>query len=502
MTPKQRVKRNIDWIEKHCRVPEGKDVGKPIVLRPFQREDIRKVYGNPHGTRSAILSRGRKNAKTAEAGFLLLLHLCGPEAIPNSQLYSTAQSREQAAILFNLAAKMVRMSPDLSEYVVVRDSGKQLFCPELGTIYRALSAEATTAHGLSPVFAVHDELGQVRGPRSPLYEAVETGMSAHESPLSIVISTQAPTDADLLSVLIDDAKTGHDPRVVLVLHTADMDADPFAEDTIRQANPAFGDFQNAKEVLAMAENARRMPSREAEYRNLILNQRIQMHNPLISRSVWESCGEEPEPFGSETVYGGLDLSARTDLTAAVFVFDRNGKRHVHPYFWMPEQGIAERSRIDRVPYDVWAKQGYLRTTPGASIDYEYVIADLADVLENTDLGCIAFDRWRIDVFKKELDRAGMPWEMIPHGQGYKDMSPAVDSLEADLLNGRLCHGMHPVLTMCAANAVATHSPAGDRKMDKHRANGRIDGMVALAMAITAANGHAVEEYAMGRLIAL
>src|SRR5690606_16530705 len=212
---------------------------------------------NLHGTRRAIISFGRKNVKTALAAFLLLLHLCGPEAVANRQLYSAAQSREQAAILFSLAAKIVRMSPELSQFIGIRDTAKQLYCPELGTLYRALSAEASTALGLSPAFIVHDELGQVKGPRSELYEALETATAAQENPLSIVISTQAPTDADLLSVLIDDAKEASDPRVRLFLYTADIEADPFEEATIRQANPAFGDFQNADEVLAMAADAKR-----------------------------------------------------------------------------------------------------------------------------------------------------------------------------------------------------------------------------------------------------
>jgi phage terminase large subunit-like protein len=451
-------------------------------LRPWQRRDIRKIYDNPYGTRRAFLSFGRKNAKTTFSAFLLLLHLCGPEAVPNSQLFSAAQSREQAAVLFALAAKMVRMSESLSAYVVIRDSGKQLAYPELGTLYRALSAEASTAFGLSPVFVVHDELGQVKGPRSTLYEALETAVAAHENPLSIVISTQAPTDADLLSVLIDDALSGADKRTVISMYTADPDLDPFLKSTIKLANPAFGDFQNADEVMAMAEDARRMPSREAEFRNLVLNQRIQIHNPFISRSIWDACGGEAAPFGDELVAAGLDLSARADLTACVLVFDRGGCRHVHPYFWTPEQGLAERSRRDRVPYDLWEQQGFIRTTPGASVDYEYVVADLIDIFSDVNLSIVAFDRWRIDVFNKELERAGVEWPMDPHGQGYKDMSPALDTLEADLLNGRLRHGMHPVLTMCAANAVVTRDPAGNRKLDKHKANGRIDGMISLAMA--------------------
>jgi hypothetical protein len=223
------------WIEDFCRVPEGRLLPRPVELAPFQRRFICDVYDNPYGTRHAFLSFGRKNGKTAIAAFLLLNHLCGKSFRQNSQLFSTAQSREQAAVIFQLAAKIVRLSPDLQKVVTIRDTAKELLCPEKGTRYRALSAEASTAYGLSPVFVVHDELGQVRGPRSELYEALETATGAQEDPLSVVISTQAPTDSDLLSILIDDAKAGHDRRTIISIHTAPMDEDPFARATIAKA---------------------------------------------------------------------------------------------------------------------------------------------------------------------------------------------------------------------------------------------------------------------------
>jgi Phage terminase-like protein, large subunit len=275
----------IAFIEQVCFVPEGRFVGKKLELFEWQKAEICRIYDNPHGTRRAILSMGRKNAKTTLAACLLLAHLCGPPARnkPNSQLYSAAQSRDQAAIIFSLAAKMVRMNPELLQAVTIQETAKSLICPELGTRYRALSADATTAYGLSPALVIHDELGQVRGPRSPLYEALETATGAQESPLSIIISTQAPSDVDLLSVLIDDAQAGHDPHTVVKLYTAPTELDPFDEQTIRLANPAFGTFLNAREVLAMAQDAKRMPAREAEYRNLILNQRVEVSNPFIAR---------------------------------------------------------------------------------------------------------------------------------------------------------------------------------------------------------------------------
>lgn len=213
------------------------------------------------------------------------------------------------------------MSPDLSEYVIVRDTAKQLACPELGTLYRALSADASTAYGLSPAFVVHDELGQVRGPRSELYEALETASAAQDSPLSIVISTQAPTDADLLSKIIDDAAKGEDPATKLVLYTADESLDPFGEKAIRQANPHFDDFMNQDEVRSQAARAKRMPEREASFRNLVLNQRVNLTNPFVSATAWKMCGGDPEPAAFERgrVYIALDLSARNDLTAMVAI---------------------------------------------------------------------------------------------------------------------------------------------------------------------------------------
>lgn len=487
-TEPSRGDRNVAWIEHFCRVPEGLDVGKPVVLREWQRDGIRKIYDNPRGTRRAILSFGRKNGKTAISAFLLLLHLCGPEAKANSSLFSAAQSRDQAGILFALAAKVVRMSPDLRAVVVVRDTAKQLFCPEIGTLYRALSAEASTAHGLSPAFVVHDELGQVRGPRSELYEALETGSGAQESPLSVVISTQAPTDADLLSVLIDDALAGHDPRVVVSLYAADLEADPFSDEAIRAANPAFGDFQNAVEVRAQAEDARRMPSREAEYRNLILNQRVEASSPFVSRSLWASCAGEVKPLDGVPVYAGLDLSAVNDLTALVLIGRIDGVWHVEPTFWLPADGLADKARRDRVPYDVWKREGHLIAAPGKSVDYEWVAHQLRDVCGRLDVRKIAFDRWGFRHLKPWLLKAGFTEAEIEalfeeFGQGTQSMSPALRDLESEILNGRLAHGMHPVLAMCAANAVVRANPAGDRKLDKARSSGRIDGMVGLAMAM-------------------
>ena len=479
----------IDWIEKACYVPEGALIGTRVALAAWQKREIRRIYNNPATTRRAILSFGRKNGKTALAAFLLLAHLCGPVRQTNSQLYSTGQSREQAAEIFQLAAKIVRMSPILSSAIVVKDGSKQLICPEVGSRYMALSSEASTAFGKSPSFTVHDELGQVRGPRYRLYEAMETATGAQINPLSIIISTQAPTDADLMSVLIDDALAENDPRVICSLYTAPMDADPFDLETIRQANPALDVFLNPREVMAMAEDARRMPAREPEYRNLILNQRVEASNPFVTPARWKACaGTVPDLRGRE-VYCGLDLSETQDLTALVTICKIDGIWRIKPTFWLPSQGLTDKAKADRVPYDLWRDQGYLLTTPGASVQYDYVAQYLRRTLFDQHNVCkIGFDRWNMKHLKPWLLNAGLSEQLITEkfvefGQGYVSMSPALRELESLILEREIVHANNPVLNMCAANAVVEGHDASNRKLSKKRSSGRIDGMVALAMAV-------------------
>lgn len=483
-----RAQRNIAWIEHNCYVPEGKLVGTRVRLRPWQRDILTGIYDTP--TRRAIISFSRKAGKTSLSAMLVLLHLCGPEARANSQILSAAQSKEQAAVLFQLASKMIRMSTSLSRFVQIRETIKHLYCPEIGTLYRALSADSSTAMGLSPVLVVHDEAGQVRGPRSPLYDALETASAAHENPLSIVISTQASTDADLLSVLIDDAKTGADPKVKLFLFTAPDDMDPFSDEALIAANPAFGDFANATEIRAMAADAKRMPSRENEFRNLILNQRVEAVSPFISRGVWEAnAGPVAESFEGVPVYAGLDLSEVNDLCCLTLVAKIDGKCHVKPTFWLPHEGLAEKARQDRTPYDLWAKQGFLHTTPGKAIAYSHIAALLFTLFQELDIRILHFDRWNMRHLKPWLLEAGFTEALLERfvefGQGFQSMSPALRDLETVLLNDGIAHGQHPVMTMCMANAVIETDPAGNRKLSKKRSRGRIDGAVALAMAMAA-----------------
>lgn len=483
-----RGERVIAFIERYIIVPEGARLGQPLRLDDFQKRFLRAVYDNPQGTDKAYLSIARKNGKTGLIAGLLLAHLVGPEAVQNSQIISGAMSREQAAIVFNLAVKMINLNPALQPLVHIIPSGKRLVGKPCNVEYKALAAEGKTTHGLSPVLAILDEVGQIRGPQSDFIDAIVTAQGAHENPLLIAISTQAANDADLFSVWLDDAATSGDPHIVSHVYQADKEADLADPVAWRAANPALGTFRSLKDMQRLAEMAARMPSAENTFRNLNLNQRVSTVSPFISRSVWETCGKAVEPITGRC-YAGLDLSEKNDLTALVLIGQAaSGCWSVLPFFWTPEKTLHDRAKKDRVPYDVWARQKLLNTTPGASVDYDVVARDIAAILGDYEVDAIAFDRWRIEIFRKAAQDIGLSLPLKEFGQGFKDMAPAIDRLESLLLNGQLRHGMHPVLTMCAANAVINKDAAGNRKLDKAKATGRIDGMVALAMAVGALNG--------------
>ena len=494
----KRAEKVIKFIETYCRVPEGKHVGKPMKLEPFQKKFIAAVYTADKRVRRAYLSIARKNGKTGFCAAILLAHIVGPEAVLNSQIISGARSRDQAALVFNLAVKMINLNPDLESRCRIIPSGKKIIGLALNVEFRAVSAEAGTAHGLSPVLAILDEVGQVRGDHDPFIEAVETAQGAYDEPLLIAISTQAATDADLFSMWLDDAKSSKDPAIVSHLYTAPEDCDIMDRKAWYAANPALGKFRSLPQLEREMEQASRLPSKENSARWLYLNQRIEASSPFISRKLWQECfSEETCDFRGKPVYGGLDLSEVADLTACVLIAQDEGKWYTKPTFWLPGEGLREKSIRERVPYDRWAAANFLQTTPGRSIEYEYVAAWLRHLFNEYDVRQMAFDRWNYRHLRPWLEKAGFsPEEMerfVEFGQGYASMSPALRDLESLVLNGKLQHDGHPVLTMCAANAVVQTDPAGNKKLVKNKSAGRIDGMVALAMACSVAATEEIEE---------
>lgn len=481
-----RAERNMRFIERYLKAPGGEYSGKPIKLAPFQENFFYSVFDNPAITRKAILSKGRKNAKTATIAMIVICYLVGPEAVPDAIITSGARSQKQSGMIFRMARNMLLQSPELVSLVKIVPSTKEIYGLARRTYYAALSAEGKTAHGDGPLVAILDEAGQVRGDYDAFFEAIITSQGAWEKPILFIISTQAATDADWLSKEIDDAIDSQDPRIVCHLYTAPEDCDLDDEEAWRMANPAYDYFFPKQELVDGAEKAKRMPSFNNTFRNLHLNQRIEAESPFITRDVWELNGSAPDPAKGKKVFGGLDLSAVADLTALVFVTEDGD---VISRFWLPKEGLREKSKSDRVPYDVWEKQGHISTTPGRSIEYEYIAYELKRIFDQYDVQQINFDRFAIKFLIPWLKKAGLTEKQIEKfkelGQGFVSMGSAIRELESRLLQGKLKHGMNPPLTMCIGNCRVEMDAAGNRKFTKKKSTGRIDGAVALAMAVDA-----------------
>lgn len=516
LPPKHKASRGekvIIFIERYCLVPEGKLVGQPMVLDYFQRLFILSVYDNPDTTSTAILSIARKNGKTALIAALVLVHLVGPESRQNSQIVSGARSRDQASLVFKLALKMVNLNPELRKIIRDVPSSKTLLGLTMNTEYRALSAEGGSNHGLSPVLAIIDEMGQVRGDQDDFIEAIETAQGAYDDALEIIISTQSPTDGDMLSIRIDDAIRSADPHTICHVYSADFYA---AERDLKSeevnvldqkawayANPALGKFRSKIELMRWADKANRMPSAENSFRNLYLNQRVNRVATFVSASVWAAGNRPVEDRAFEgTVFGGLDLAETTDLCA--FVYGAQFPRiddfstldwHIRALFWKAEDTLIEHEKRDRVPYTRWRDEGFIRTTPGKSVDYEFIAYEIANELEGLDVAGIAYDRHRFKTLEKKFADLENPviLPFVEWGQGYVSMAPALDMSEIEFLNERIVHGGNPVMRMCAANAVVIKDPAGNRKLDKSKSTGRIDGMQALVQMIGLASLPGEEE---------
>ena len=477
-------------------------VPRPFLLEPFQKQFIRDIY-EPHTTakkprrvvRRAILSMARKNGKTALIAAIVLAHLVGPEAIVHGEIYSAANDRDQAGIVFKFARQMVELDPELMERIDIVPSTKTMIGRRTASVYRAVSAEAGTKHGFLPSVVIYDELAQAKS--RTLYDVLDTSFGARDEPLFIAISTQSNDPEHVLSKLIDDGMSGVDPAIVCHLYAADHDCALDDEEQWKKANPALGKFRDYEDLATAIRKAIRLPAEEPKVRNLFLNQRVAPVSALISRNEWMACVGQPRFADGEEVYLALDLSSTVDLTA-LLIGSTDEPCRIVPHFWKPQAHLVEHSNRDfgsgTRRYVEWADAGHLHISPGKTIDPEAIVIFIAELQKRFKVKAMAYDRWRINDILREFDRIGLQayedregdkqgdgMRIVPWGQGFKDMGPAIDALELAVIERKLIHPNNPILNWNMANAVAAMDPAGNRKLDKDKARFRIDGAVALAM---------------------
>lgn len=487
-----RPERVIRFIE-GLRITIGAHAGKPFKLRPWQKKIIKAWYRQDRrGTRivrTGLLSMGRKNGKTSLVAALALCHLLGPEAEPRGQVYAAASDRDQSGIIFDELVAFIEDNDEFSARTNIKRHEKVIEDLPSGSKFRALSSDAKKSHGMNPSVVILDELAQWGdGVGRRLYDALVTGTGARKEPLTFVISTQADNDQALMSELIDygvQVRDGiiDDPTFSPFIFETPDEADPFNEKAWKLANPALGDFRSLEEMRTFAARAKLIPSQLATFKNLYLNQRVSADERWIPHALWEACAGvvDLDALAGERCFGGLDLGSVRDLTSFSLFWPESGCLSV--WTWCPKENLKARSEEDRVPYDVWAKQGHIEPTEGRATNKRLVALRLGTICSKFKPEAIAFDMWGIAELERTLKEEGIELPLQPFGQGYKSMAPATKSFEERILNGRLIHSKNPVLTWSLSNVALEIDPAGNAKPNKERSRERIDPVVSAVMAV-------------------
>lgn len=503
-----RVLRFFPTVLRHSK---GEWAGQPVLLQPWQAWKVASLFGwKWRATRLRRFKRayttvGRKNGKSTEASGIGLFMLTS-DGEAGARVHSYATKQDQARIVFDEAGAMVRKSPGLSQRVKVHGKAISFLAQEAQ--FTALSSEEHTLDGLNPHLAIGDELHAHR--TRAVYDVIDSAFGSRQQPLHLIITTRGSNRAGICGELDDYTAhvlrgNVHDDSWFGAIWACDEEDRWDNEEVWPKANPNLGVSVKLADLRDLAKKARAMPSAQNEFKRKRCNLWTESQERWIDYEVWKAGDVEvdDEELIGRPSWWGLDLSGSRDLTALVGAFDMGeGRVALRCRFWLPADDLAEREKQDRVPYFLWKQQGWLETTPGASIDRRWIASALAEELSRPEVRGLAYDRWRIKDLFAELDAIGFRSQivrpdadgkidvkrgggvpLVEAGQGYRDMSPAVDEFEVLLAARNIAHGGNPVLTMCASNAVLDRDPAGNRKWAKQKATGRIDGVVAASMAV-------------------
>lgn len=473
---------------------KGQWAGKPFELIDWQEQIIRDLFGTikPNGYRqfnTAYVEIPKKQGKSELAAALALLLTCG-DGEERAEVYGCAADRQQASIVFEVAADMVRMCPALNKRVKILASQKRIVFHPTNSFYQVLSAEAYSKHGFNISGVIFDELHTQ--PNRKLFDVMTKGSGdARTQPLYFLITT-AGNDTQSIGYevhqkaedIIEGRKT--DPTFYPIIYGAKEDEDWTDPEVWKKANPSLDITVAMEKVEAAFESARQNPAEENSFRQLRLNQWVKQAVRWMPMDKWSACDfpVDPERLRGKVCYGGLDLSSTTDLSAFVLVFppeDEEDKYAVLPYFWMPEDNVALRVSRDHVHYDQWIHSGDLLTTEGNVVHYGYIEKFIEELGTQFNIQEIAFDRWGAIQMSQNLE--GMGFTVVPFGQGFKDMSPPTKELMKLVLEEKIAHGGHPVLHWMADNIFIKKDPAGNIKPDKEKSSEKIDGIVATIMAL-------------------
>lgn len=494
----------VQFFQGYLQHTKGPCAKKPFILAPWQEHDIiRPLLGtlNPDGSRqyrTAYIELAKKNGKSEIAAGVALYFLLADREM-GGEVYSAAADKGQASIVFGVAAQMVRQNAKLTSRCKIIDSTKRITVQKTASFYGAVSADAFTKHGVNPSAVIFDELHAQ--PNRLLWDVFTSSSDTRKQPLVIAI-TNAGYDTHSICYEQHDYALKvirgviKDPTFFAYICTVPEDEDWTDERLWHAVNPALGDFLNYSGVKQQADKARHTPSLENTFRRFRLTQWVKQEVRWMSLELWdESAGEvNLEELLGMDCYVGLDLASSVDIAAVVFVFPFGDSFKVLPFFFIPEENITERVKRDRVPYDVWQRQGHLIATEGNVIDYKAISGKIEEMNEKVHICEIAFDRWGMTQLSQDLTGEG--YEMVPFGQGFASMSGPTKEMMTLVKGKRLAHGGHPVLRWMIDNVMVTEDPAGNQKPDKKKSREKIDGVVATIMGL----GRAITHMNVGRSV--
>jgi phage terminase large subunit-like protein len=457
-----------------------------MVLLPFQRAFIQDVYRE--GVREGILCIGRKNGKSSLTACILLAHIVGPEKRRNDSIILGANTAKQALILFDQCSQILEMSPKLRGLASVRRHEKRIIGLKENVALEVLAADSAAAQGYGARVVVVDEIGEVEAPSSRFVDALRMGQGNHADPLMLCLSTQARSDQDLLSIMLDEYTANPNPSRVVHWHYAkDIDCDLFDEDAWKEANPALGIFRNADDVRSLAQRATDTRN-EAEFRQRVLNQRVRAEGGVIGLDVWRHMAV-PHPdldwWDFDHVVLAVDLAlGGADFCAMVALCSQAGKWIAIPVFYMPEDSMATREDTDKIPYSQFAKDDHIVLTDGKGTDFAKVARDIANIQKSAREFSLVLDPAYGGFLKEELIKHGHGgiWDAaVQFRQTAVSYGPAIAAFNKLVVAGTLQHIGNPLLTGHVLNAVIKGVEPNIR-VTKPSRNKRIDGAACLMMA--------------------
>lgn len=476
---------------------KGKWAGKPFRLLDWQWEKVIKpLFGTLRDDgmrqyRFCYLEIPKKNGKT-ELGAALALYMLCADNEGSPEVFSAAADAGQASLVYGPAAYMVRGNEVLNAKCAIRDSMKTIFYPPNNGAYKVLSAESYTKHGLSPSAIFFDELHSQQN--DELWNVLTSGTDyARQQQLIFVMTTAGIYDVNSIwwrirskAIQIANGIVKQD-NFLPVLYVADPEKDnPESEDLWRRVNPSLGQIFSIDKIRKDYESAKQNPVDFQNFLRFRLNIPIKSVTRWMPMDAWDKCSSpiDLKRLSGKRCFGGLDLSSKIDLTAFVLVFppqDDIEEWVVVPKFYCPEESIIQRSRSDRVHYEIWAKEGYLTATPGNVVDEQFVLNDIVAASEQYELAELGFDPWNATNLTTRLfnDHGITCVEMR---QGAKTLSEPAKDILVKVKQHRIRHGGHPILRWCADNLVMRMDANENVAPDKAKATDRIDGVVALIMA--------------------